>query len=125
MGMDTQNQLVGKFLYVFDKHILVIALKVAKERLTLANINHAIFFDRDFNLNDRLHAQDKIHCVSKSRPFYTCHFLVKNSTDKWVDKLLLHKRRLIALIQRGMSNDNARGYSSSKVRDIIREASQP
>lgn len=128
MDMMARNRSIERFLQEKDKRVLVATPGVAKEGLTLTVANHAIFFDRNFSLNDWLQSQDRIHRISQSRPCNIFHLLAKNSIDEWVDKLLLYKRRLATLVQgdkEDMSNDNARDISSDEVKDIIREVLQP
>lgn len=123
--MKMQEQSIERFLYVLDMHTLVTASGVAREWLILTRANHAVFFDRNFSLNDWLRAQDRTYPISQSKPCHTYHFSVKNSIDKWVNKLLLYKGGLVALMKRHTNNDDAWRHPFSKVDNMIGEVLQP
>lgn len=125
MDMEARNRSIEKFLQESDKRILVATPGAAKEGLTLTVANHAVFFDRNFSLNDWLQAQDRIHRISQSKQCHIFHLLAKDSIDEWVDRLLLYKRRLAALVQGDTDNDNAQGHSSDEAKNIIKEVLQP
>ena len=68
MDMNARNHSVERFLQDPSKRLLVATPGAAKEGLTLTVANHAIFFDRNFSLNDWLQAQDRIHRIRQERP---------------------------------------------------------
>lgn len=124
MDMSARNKSIERFLQEDDKRILIATPGAAKEGLTLTVANHAVFFDRNFSLNDWLQAQDRIHRISQSKSCHVFHLLAKNSIDEWVDKLLLYKRRLAALVQGDANNDKTHHHSSDEAKDIIKEVLQ-
>lgn len=71
----------------------------AKEGLTLTNANHAIFYDRGFNLDDYLQAQDRIHRLSQTKECHIYNLLVEDSIDQWIDTLLFTKQQAAHLAQ--------------------------
>ena len=125
MDMGTRNRSIERFLQEPDKRILVATPGAAKEGLTLTVANHAIFFDRNFSLNDWLQAQDRIHRISQSKPCHITHLLAKNSIDEWVDRLLLYKRYLATLVQGDTDNGNFRQVPNHEAKNIIKEVLQP
>ncbi len=79
--------------------ILFATPQSAKEGLTLTNANHAIFYDRGFNLDDYLQAQDRIHRFSQTKDCHIYNLLVKDSIDYWIDMLLFAKQQAAFLAQ--------------------------
>ena len=109
MNMEARNRSVDRFIMDPSKRFLVATPGAAKEGLTLTVANHAIFFDRNFSLNDWLQAQDRIHRISQAKECKVVHLLANDSIDEWIDKLLLCKKHLAAIAQ----GDEAK---SSKIR---------
>ena len=68
--------------------ILIATPGVAKEGLTLVEANYAIFYDRDFSLENYLQAQDRIYRISQTKECYIYKLLTENSIDLWVESLL-------------------------------------
>jgi SNF2 family DNA or RNA helicase len=91
MAIADRNASIAKFKQVKDCKILVATPGAAKEGLTLTVANYAIFYDRNFSLDDYLQAQDRIHRISQSATCYVYNLLVKDSIDEWVDELLSAK----------------------------------
>ena len=73
--------------------------QAAKEGLTLTIANHVIFYDRGFNLDDYLQAQDRIHRISQKKKCYIYNLLIEESVDIWIDKLLNAKQYAAFLAQ--------------------------
>jgi SNF2 family DNA or RNA helicase len=71
----------------------------AKEGLTLTIANNAIFYDRGFNLDDYLQAQDRIHRISQKHECNIYNLMVADSIDIWVDYLLKAKQEAAFLAQ--------------------------
>ena len=81
MSVEDRSRSVDRFKNG-DAKILFATPQSAKEGLTLTVANNCIFYDRGFNLDDYLQAQDRIHRISQkkqcnifnliafSRPFY-------------------------------------------------------
>jgi len=79
--------------------ILFATPQSAKEGLTLTEANHAIFYDRGFNLDDYLQAQDRIHRISQKKECHIYNLMVENSIDIWISRLLEAKQRAAYLAQ--------------------------
>lgn len=82
-----------------DAKILFATPQSAKEGLTLTVANNCIFYDRGFNLDDYLQAQDRIHRISQKKQCNIYNILVSDSIDIWVDKLLKAKQCAAFLAQ--------------------------
>ena len=106
MSMEERATAVQKFKSDSSKRVLVATPGAAKEGLTLTVANTAVFFDRNFSLNDWLQAQDRIHRISQTKPCTIYHLLALDTIDKWVDELLLYKRRVAGLAQGDISDVN-------------------
>lgn len=98
MDMDSRDHSVNAFKSG-DARILFATPQSAKEGLTLTNANHAIFFDRGFNLDDYLQAQDRIHRLSQKKDCHIYNLIVENSIDEWIDVLLYAKQQAAFLAQ--------------------------
>ena len=61
--------------------------------------SNAIFYDRGFNLDDYLQAQDRIHRISQKKDCHIYNLMVEDSIDEWVDVLLKAKQRAAFLAQ--------------------------
>lgn len=98
MDMESRNRSVNTFKSG-DARILFATPQSAKEGLTLTNANHAIFYDRSFNLDDYLQAQDRIHRLSQKKDCHIYNLIVENSIDEWIDVLLYAKQQAAFLAQ--------------------------
>lgn len=83
-----RNKLIKKFKKDESTKILVATPGVAREGLTLVEANHAIFYDRNFSLENYLQAQDRIYRISQKRDCCIYKLLSNDSIDFWVDALL-------------------------------------
>ena len=97
MAINDRNRNIEKFLNDPNLRVLVATPGAAKEGLTLTVANYAVFYDRNFSLNDWLQAQDRIHRISQLKTCVVINLLARNSIDFWVDQLLLCKLRLANL----------------------------
>lgn len=88
VSSDKRNQLIKSFRTDPKTKILVATPGVAREGLTLVEANHAIFFDRNFSLENYLQAQDRIYRISQERDCFIYKLLSIDSIDYWVDALL-------------------------------------
>jgi SNF2 family DNA or RNA helicase len=86
--INQRNSSIKSFRKDPQTKILVATPGVAKEGLTLVEANHAIFFDRNFSLENYLQAQDRIYRISQERDCFIYKLLSINSIDYWVDALL-------------------------------------
>lgn len=122
MNMDARNHSVNSFKYG-DSRVLFATPQSAKEGLTLTNANHAIFYDRGFNLDDYLQAQDRIHRLSQTKDCHIYNLIVEDSIDKWIDILLYAKQQAAFLAQGDTTISEyhkAADYSFSRlIRDIL------
>ena len=82
-----------------DAKVLFATPQSAKEGLTLTVANNVIFYDRGFNLDDYLQAQDRIHRISQTKTCNVYNLMVKGSIDIWVDHLLKAKQNAAFLTQ--------------------------
>ena len=101
-----------------DAQILFATPQSAKEGLTLTVANHAIFYDRGFNLDDYLQAQDRIHRISQKNDCHIYNLMVEESIDEWIDVLLKAKQRAAFLAQGDISlsdYQNVADYSFAKI----------
>ena len=104
MSMEARNRSVSDF-QDGDATILFATPQAAKEGLTLTAANNAIFYDRGFNLDDYLQAQDRIHRISQKRECHIYNLIMRGSIDVWISKLLNAKRNAAALGQGDISAD--------------------
>ena len=58
-----------------------------------------IFYDRGFNLDDYLQAQDRIHRISQLKDCNVYNLMIKDSIDVWIDVLLQAKQNAAFLAQ--------------------------
>lgn len=98
MDMESRNYSVEKFQNG-NAAILFATPQAAKEGLTLTAANNAIFYDRGFNLDDYLQAQDRIHRISQTKECHIYNLIMQNSIDVWISKLLSAKRNAALLGQ--------------------------
>lgn len=99
MSIVDRNKSVSKFKNDETCKVLFATPQSAKEGLTLTVSNNVIFYDRGFNLDDYLQAQDRIHRISQTKECNIYNLLVKDSIDIWIDKLLIAKQNAAFLAQ--------------------------
>ncbi|MCM1126493.1 MAG: DEAD/DEAH box helicase [Lachnospiraceae bacterium] len=99
MSIEERNKSVDIFKKDEECKVLFATPQAAKEGLTLTIANHVIFYDRGFNLDDYLQAQDRIHRISQKKKCYVYNLLIENSVDVWIDKLLNAKQYAAFLAQ--------------------------
>lgn len=99
MSIKERNKSVEIFKKDEECKVLFATPQAAKEGLTLTIANHVIFYDRGFNLDDYLQAQDRIHRISQKKKCYIYNLLIENSVDVWIDKLLNAKQYAAFLAQ--------------------------
>ena len=91
LDMLARNRAIDKFKQDPSCKVLIATPGAAKEGLTLTVANLAIFYDRNFSLNDWLQAQDRIHRISQEHECEVIHLLAENTIDEWIDALLKFK----------------------------------
>ncbi len=99
MSIKERNKSIEIFKKDEECKVLFATPQAAKEGLTLTIANHVIFYDRGFNLDDYLQAQDRIHRISQKKKCYIYNLLIENSVDVWIDKLLNAKQYAAFLAQ--------------------------
>lgn len=99
LAIDQRNNSVEKFLSDETCKVLFATPQSAKEGLTLTVANNVIFYDRGFNLDDYLQAQDRIHRISQTKPCNIYNLMIEESIDEWIDRLLEAKQNAAFLAQ--------------------------
>ena len=102
MSVEERNRSVKEFKEGESK-VLFATPQSAKEGLTLTVANNAIFYDRGFNLDDYLQAQDRIHRISQKKDCNIYNLMVEDSIDIWIDYLLKAKQKAAFLAQGDIS----------------------
>jgi SNF2 family DNA or RNA helicase len=102
-----------------DAKVLFATPQSAKEGLTLTVANNAIFYDRGFNLDDYLQAQDRIHRISQKKECHIYNLIVEDSIDEWIDVLLNAKQRAAFLAQGDITLDAYKESADYSFSDIV------
>ena len=121
MTIEERNRSVDVFKSNESCRLLFATPQAAKEGLTLTVANNAIFYDRSFNLDDYLQAQDRIHRISQTKDCTIYNIVVNESIDKWLDALLTAKQYAAFLAQGDMSIDEYVGKADYSYGEMIRE----
>lgn len=120
MNVEDRNRSVLSFKNG-DAKILFATPQSAKEGLTLTVANNAIFYDRGFNLDDYLQAQDRIHRISQEKDCHIYNLMVSDSIDLWVDVLLKAKQRAAFLAQGDITLGSYQGEADYSFASIVHE----
>ena len=99
LSIEARNDAVKEFKNNNECKLLFATPQSAKEGLTLTVANNVIFYDRTFNLDDYLQAQDRIHRISQDKKCRIYNILIEESIDKWIDALLGAKQYAAFLAQ--------------------------
>lgn len=102
MSVEERNRSIKEFKEGESK-VLFATPQSAKEGLTLTVANNALFYDRGFNLDDYLQAQDRIHRISQKKDCNIYNLMVEDSIDIWIDYLLKAKQKAAFLAQGDIS----------------------
>ena len=121
MAMEDRNRSVDVFKNDLNCKILFATPQSAKEGLTLTVANHVIFYDRGFNLDDYLQAQDRIHRISQNKTCYIYNLCIKDSIDEWIGYLLDAKHRAALLTQGDISRSKYEENADYSYAEIIKE----
>lgn len=121
MTMEERNKSVNLFKKDENCKILFATPQAAKEGLTLTVANNAIFYDRSFNLDDYLQAQDRIHRISQTRECTIYNIVIQDSIDKWIDALLTAKQYAAFLAQGDMSMEEYVGMADYSYGELVKE----
>lgn len=119
MSVEDRNRSVKAFKEG-DAKILFATPQSAKEGLTLTVANNAIFYDRGFNLDDYLQAQDRIHRISQQKDCHIYNLMVEDSIDIWVDYLLKAKQQAAFLAQGDISKEVYKQTANYDFAEIVR-----
>jgi SNF2 family DNA or RNA helicase len=99
MTIEDRNNSVKKFKTNKECKVLFATPQSAKEGLTLTVASNVIFYDRGFNLDDYLQAQDRIHRISQEKECHIYNLIINDSIDVWIDLLLQAKQNSAFLAQ--------------------------
>ena len=121
MNIEDRNASVEKFKTDVTCKIMFATPQAAKEGLTLTVANNVIFYDRGFNLDDYLQAQDRIHRISQKKTCYIYNLILHGSIDEWVDKLIHAKHYAALLAQGDMPRDEYTQIADYSYSDVVRE----
>lgn len=121
LSISDRNHSVDRFKKDADCKVLFATPQAAKEGLTLTVANHVIFYDRGFNLDDYLQAQDRIHRISQKKKCFIHNIIIKGSIDEWIDKLLAAKQYAAFLAQGDITVQEYEEYADYSYADLIRE----
>lgn len=120
MAITDRNKSVNAFVHGEAK-ILFATPQSAKEGLTLTVANNAIFYDRGFNLDDYLQAQDRIHRISQTKTCHVYNIMVSDSIDIWIDVLLKAKQNAAFLAQGDIDRTQYQEIADYSFGDIVRQ----
>ena len=87
--------------------------------LTVAN--NCVFYDRGFNLDDYLQAQDRIHRISQKKQCNIYNLLISESIDVWIDKLLKAKQNAAFLAQGDITLSEYQDVADYSFGDMVKE----
>lgn len=82
-----------------DVKLLIANPAAAREGLTLTSANHAIYYDRNFNLVDYLQSQDRIHRISQARTCFIHKLVATNTIDEYIDEIIERKASVASYVQ--------------------------
>lgn len=120
MAVEERNRSVAAFKSGKAK-LLFATPQSAKEGLTLTIANNAIFYDRGFNLDDYLQAQDRIHRISQKKDCHIYNLMVEESIDIWIDFLLKAKQRAAFLAQGDINLKDYKDKADYSFANIVHE----
>lgn len=120
MNVDERGRSVDNFKHG-DAKILFATPQSAKEGLTLTVANNCIFYDRGFNLDDYLQAQDRIHRISQKRQCNIYNLIISDSIDVWIDKLLKAKQNAAFLAQGDIKLDKYQEIADYSFGDMVKQ----
>ena len=121
LSIEERNNAVEAFKKDESCKVLFATPQAAKEGLTLTVANHVIFYDRGFNLDDYLQAQDRIHRISQKKKCFIYNIIVRNGIDEWIDKLLEAKQYAAFLAQGDIDIKEYERYADYSYSDLIKE----
>lgn len=120
MAIEDRNKSVKAFKEG-EAMIMFATPQSAKEGLTLTVASNAIFYDRGFNLDDYLQAQDRIHRISQKKDCHIYNLMIEDSIDIWVDRLLKAKQKAAFLAQGDIDLSSYRDEADYSFSHIVHE----
>jgi SNF2 family DNA or RNA helicase len=99
MDGPSRERAIAAFKRDAATRVLIANPAAAREGLTLAVANVAIYLDRTFNLVDFLQSQDRIHRLTQVRPCEIVVLVAEDTIDEFVDFSLAQKHRLARYAQ--------------------------
>ena len=120
MTIEQRNRSVDIFKNDSECMIMFATPQAAKEGLTLTVANHVIFYDRGFNLDDYLQAQDRIHRISQKKTCYIYNLMLDDSIDYWINALLDAKQNAAFLAQGDLNIKEYKNIMDYSYGDIIK-----
>lgn len=121
MSISDRNMSVDKFKNDVSCRLLFATPQAAKEGLTLTVANNVIFYDRSFNLDDYLQAQDRVHRISQKKTCYIYNIIIKDSIDLWIQDLLEAKQQAAFLGQGDITFEDYKRKATYSYCDIIKD----
>lgn len=122
MNIESRNLSVRRFLEDDSCQILIASPGAAKEGLTLTVANHAIYYDRNFSLDDYLQSQDRIHRISQTKTCYIYVLKMRDSIDGWIDALLSAKQTSAMRAQGDISSSEFDAEMTYDFGDLLKQA---
>lgn len=99
LSTEQKERNIDRFLTNTNCNILIANPAAAKEGLTLTCANHAVYYDRNFVLDDYLQSQARIHRLSQTKTCFIYHLLMRDSIDFWVNDYLKAKETIAQYTQ--------------------------
>ena len=121
MTIEDRNKSVEKFKFSEQVKVLFATPQAAKEGLTLTVANNAIFYDRTFNLDDYLQAQDRIHRISQNKICTIYILKIRNSIDEWIEALLTANQYAASLTQGDIKLADYKALADYSYGELIKE----
>ena len=121
MTIEDRNKSVKKFKEDESCKVLFATPQSAKEGLTLTVANNVVFYDRGFNLDDYLQAQDRIHRISQVKDCFIYILMINDSIDVWIDKLLVAKQNAAFLAQGDYKISTYKQVADYSYSDLIKD----
>lgn len=99
-----RNNIVVKFMDLEKYKVLIANPAAAKEGLTLTSANNSIYLDRNFNMDDYLQSQDRIHRIGQTKKCNIIKLIARRTIDEYTDDIL-QKKEAIAKFTMGDTGD--------------------
>ena len=121
LSIDIRNKNIEKFIGDKSINIMVANPAAAKEGLTLTCANHAVYFDRNFILDDYLQSMARIHRISQTKECFVYNLILENSIDEWIDDYLYMKELAAKLTQRDITTEEFREKFPTNMKERLIE----